>query len=138
MCGTDGVTYPNKCVLYTISPNVRIDYKGKIVEILIPQHLLICTYIGTCLEPQMKETVESYCKRVQKGSHCKIPTKCKKVIKPTDGCCPICGKLYIIVVYIRSYHKCYIIMLNHYFLELHKEEQSALPLMKMVWHSMLM
>ena len=61
-------------------------------------------YIGACLKPQMKETVESYCKRVQKGSHCKIPTKCKKVIKPTDGCCPICGKLYIIVVYICSYH----------------------------------
>ena len=28
MCGTDGVTYPNKCVLQNISPNVRIDYKG--------------------------------------------------------------------------------------------------------------
>lgn len=73
VCGTDGVTYPNKCVLHNISPNVRIDYKG------------------TCLEPHVNETVELFCKRVQQGNHCKIPTDCKKVIKPTDGCCSICG-----------------------------------------------
>lgn len=65
--------------------------KVTLIVSLITSHILLT---GACLESHVNETIESFCKRVRDGNHCKIPTDCKKVIKPTDGCCPICGKTH--------------------------------------------
>ena len=79
-------------MLHNISPNVRIDYKGSVDGVTHGIDHSTDSVTGTCLKPNKDETVESLCKRVQNGDHCKIPTKCKKMVRPTDGCCPICGK----------------------------------------------
>ena len=47
---------------------------------------------GACLDSLVDETIDSLCERVKKRQHCKIPKGCKHMIKPTDGCCPVCGK----------------------------------------------
>ena len=33
MCGTDGATYENVCVLRSLSANARVDYRGECIDI---------------------------------------------------------------------------------------------------------
>ena len=76
MCGTDGVTYDNICILRSTSANARLDYTGDCVN-------------------EDGNSVESICERVRQENRCSYSTaNCSYLVqpKPEEGCCPICGK----------------------------------------------
>ena len=74
VCGTDGLTYENICILRSTSANTRLDYRGP------------CA--GTT-----GETMEAICERVVGENRCAYnSTNCQFLVMPEDGCCPICGE----------------------------------------------
>lgn len=74
VCGSDGETYDNICVLRSRGSNVRLDY------------------FGECLNEEGVSTEEA-CDRVMKRQLCKFNSdNCRSLIQPADGCCPVCGK----------------------------------------------
>lgn len=90
------------------------------VVLTIPTQSIITKQIsltGACLDSLVDETVDLFCKRVQKTQHCKVPKGCKHKIKPTDGCCPVCGKPRTAAMLCSQVHT---------FAWVHQEQQSAL------------
>lgn len=75
VCGTDGVTYSNICELQAQSANARVDYRGE------------------CTETTTDGLLGARCKKVRANGKCMDVSDCKTVIRPRDGCCPICGML---------------------------------------------
>lgn len=74
VCGTDGVTYENICVLRSLSANARVDYRGE------------------CISDD-ELTVEEYCQAVIDQDFCQYSTEnCDQLVQPSVGCCPVCGK----------------------------------------------
>ena len=75
VCGTDGVTYENVCVLRAQSANARVDF------------------LGAC-EEGTGRTPEEYCTMVSRARRCIFDTSnCRHLVRPEEGCCALCGKL---------------------------------------------
>ena len=73
MCGTDGATYENICVLRSLSSNARVDYRGGCIDI--------------------NGTVDEYCQAVLDQGLCPYTSEnCNNLVQPSSGCCPICGQ----------------------------------------------
>ena len=71
VCGSDGVTYPNSCVLESTS-SARVDYPGECVD---------------------GNSAEEICIMVLMEGLCVVnSTNCDRLVIPQDGCCPICGE----------------------------------------------
>ncbi len=71
MCGTDGVTYDNICVIQSQAVT-RMDYWGD------------CGSENGC-------SLDEHCKRVRDTSRClHNSTNCRHLVQPEDGCCLIC------------------------------------------------
>ena len=47
--------------------------------------------IGTCMDVR-DETVRDFCARVRSNNRCATRQNCNTTVRPTDGCCPVCGK----------------------------------------------
>jgi reversion-inducing cysteine-rich kazal motif protein len=74
VCGTDGITYDNICDLKSNSANARVDYRG------------------ACMGAETDELVNAMCTRLRGSGRCSNLTGCRYRIRPSDGCCPVCGK----------------------------------------------
>ena len=74
VCGTDGETYSNICELQAQSANARVDYRGE------------------CMETSPDTLERDRCQKARTNGKCQDISDCKIVIRPEDGCCPICGK----------------------------------------------
>ena len=50
-------------------------------------------YRGPCEE---EESPRRICDAVNRGRRCEVRnnTDCRFIVQPSDGCCPICGKLF--------------------------------------------
>ena len=51
----------------------------------------ILFYVGACMDPR-NETVRNFCARVRGNNRCMSRPNCNTTVRPTDGCCPVCGK----------------------------------------------
>ena len=77
VCGTDGVTYENDCVLRSQSGNARVDYYGE------------CDVD----EEDPQETPEGVCQRVSRVRRCIYNiSNCRHLVRPEEGCCALCGE----------------------------------------------
>ena len=75
VCGGDGVTYKNLCVLQS-QANTRLDYRGE------------------CGGRNVSR--EQHCQNIRNSNRCiHNSNNCQQLVQPGDGCCPICGKCYI-------------------------------------------
>ena len=75
VCGTDGVTYENVCVLRAQSANARVDF------------------LGGCEE--QNGSPNEYCSRVSRAGRCIFnSSNCRHLIRPEEGCCALCGKTF--------------------------------------------
>ena len=73
MCGTDGVTYENICVLRGRS-SARLDYEGE-------------------CHPDSESPVDELCVRVSRARRCAYnESNCRHMVRPEEGCCALCGK----------------------------------------------
>ena len=80
VCGTDGVTYENVCVLRSQSGNARMDYYGE------------CDVD----EEDPQETPEGVCQRVSRVRRCVYNiSNCRHLVRPEEGCCALCGELFV-------------------------------------------
>ena len=68
------MTYDNVCVLQAQSANARVDYRG------------------ACMAPEQGVTVNNICQRLRNSGRCTDLSDCDSVIRPEDGCCPVCGR----------------------------------------------
>ena len=76
VCGTDGITYENVCILRSQSSGVRVDYRGSCVD-------------------DDGETVSSICEAVRNRGLCTASNStCQTLVAPVTGCCPICGERF--------------------------------------------
>ena len=76
VCGTDGITYENVCILRSQSSGVRVDYRGSCVD-------------------NDGETVSSICEAVRNRGLCTASNStCQTLVAPVTGCCPICGERF--------------------------------------------
>ena len=74
VCGADGVTYDNVCVLRAQSANARVDFTGE------------CT-------ANPGESPADFCERVIEEGRCTHNTSnCDHLVSLEEGCCPLCGK----------------------------------------------
>ncbi len=74
MCGTDGVTYDNICVMQSQAVT-RMDY-------------------GDC-GSENGRSLDEHCERVRDTSRClHNSTNCRHLVQPEDGCCPVCGEVF--------------------------------------------
>ena len=73
------MTYENICELRTQSNNARFDYRGACVD-------------------DSDETAGEICQRVISSGRCHFDTNnCPCLVRPTVGCCPVCGKGLVIM-----------------------------------------
>ena len=74
VCGTDGVTYENICILRSLSANARVDYRGR------------------CIGENDDWTPDELCERVKEEGLCQDSVdNCEILVQPLIGCCPVCG-----------------------------------------------
>ena len=75
VCGSDGITYENVCLLRSQSGGVRVDYRG------------------ACEEGDNQTSVSRICEIVEeKGLCADRNSTCRFLVRPSVGCCPICGE----------------------------------------------
>ena len=53
---------------------------------------------GQCMEVMDTESVSDHCERVRSSSRCETRSNCANMVLPSDGCCPICGKVVIVLL----------------------------------------
>ena len=50
------------------------------------------------MEVMDTESVSDHCERVRSSSRCETRSNCANMVLPSDGCCPICGKVVIVLL----------------------------------------
>lgn len=71
----DGVTYDNICELRSQASGVRVDYRGE-------------------CDDDSDTSVDDVCRRVRASGRCAFNAdNCDYLVRPEDGCCPVCGEL---------------------------------------------
>ena len=72
VCGTDGITYDNQCLLKSRSFGARRDYRGE-------------------CEPDDGDD-DGLCVRVSRARRCAYnASNCRRRVRPEEGCCALCG-----------------------------------------------
>ena len=80
VCGTDGVTYENACVLQSQSANARVDYDGDCDDDLDD-------------DDDDDDDEDEICERVSSSGRCSYnSSNCQYLVNPEEGCCAICGE----------------------------------------------
>ena len=51
----------------------------------------------------MSRTVSDHCARVRSSSRCTMRRNCNNRIMPSDGCCPICGKVFNVLAVVAMF-----------------------------------
>lgn len=79
VCGSDGVTYQDVATLRAQGGNVRVDYRGPCDD----------------SDSDQDDTPATRCKMVKDvRKMCPNITGCARMVMPSDGCCPMCGKCF--------------------------------------------
>ena len=47
---------------------------------------------GACMDAMNEENVRDFCARIRNSNRCANRQNCNSTVRPTDGCCPVCGK----------------------------------------------
>ena len=69
------MTYENICLLRSQSGNARVDYRGN------------------CESVPSDASVEEACSNIREKARCQFTRQnCRRLVRPEEGCCPICGK----------------------------------------------
>ena len=82
VCGSDGVTYHDVATLRAQGGNVRVDYRGPCEDV----------------ESDEDDTPATRCQMVRSRNMCSNITGCDRMVMPSDGCCPVCGKYFKLTV----------------------------------------
>ena len=76
------MTYHDVATLRAQGGNVRVDYRGPCEDV----------------ESDEDDTPATRCQMVRSRNMCSNITGCDRMVMPSDGCCPVCGKYFKLTV----------------------------------------